>query len=107
MQGVRNMATLSVRLDDDTKDKFLKFCEEVGISASTAFTMFAKKVVKEQRIPFDVTTKDPFYSEENLAHLRAAIERMEAGKYEIHNLDEIERMCVDVESPKNIDKEVR
>lgn len=88
------MATLSVRLDDETRNEFLKFCNEVGISASTAFTMFAKKVVREQRIPFEVTTKDPFYSEENMAHLRKAIEEDKKGSYTLHNLDEIEKMKI-------------
>lgn len=39
-------------------------CSELGLSMSAAFTIFAKKVGREKRIPFDVSV-DPFYSETN------------------------------------------
>lgn len=55
------MATLSVRLDDKTHNAFLEFCDTVGLSASTAFNLFAKAVVREQKIPFEIKV-DPFYS---------------------------------------------
>ena len=35
--------------------------------ATTAFTIFAKKVSREKRIPFDVSV-DPFYSESNMRY---------------------------------------
>lgn len=37
------MATLSIRLDDKTKDDFAKFCDTVGMSVSTLFSVFAKR----------------------------------------------------------------
>jgi len=80
------MATLSVRLDDETRDGFLAFCNKVGLSASTAFTLFAKAVVQQQRIPFEIKAEDPFYSEANMSHLRAAAKRMDEGKYEMHDI---------------------
>ena len=36
-------------------------CAEMGLSMTTAFTIFAKKVSREHRIPFEVSA-DPFYS---------------------------------------------
>lgn len=41
-----------------------KVCKEMGLSMSTAFTIFAKKVCREHRIPFEIS-EDPFYSEKN------------------------------------------
>ena len=38
---------------------FDKFCEEIGLSVSAAFNIFAKTVVREQRIPFELTTETP------------------------------------------------
>lgn len=38
------------------------------ISMSAAFTIFAKKVGRERRIPFEVSA-DPFYAESNMRHL--------------------------------------
>lgn len=37
------MATLSIRLDNKTKDDFAKFCDTVGMSVSTLFSVFAKR----------------------------------------------------------------
>ena len=63
--------TLSVRMDDSLKSDFDKVCNELGLSMTTAITMLAKKMTREKRLPFEVSV-DPFYSEENLARLRAA-----------------------------------
>jgi len=40
----------------------------MGLSMSAAFTIFAKKVGREKRIPFEVCV-DPFYSESNMRYL--------------------------------------
>ncbi|MBP5294038.1 MAG: type II toxin-antitoxin system RelB/DinJ family antitoxin [Clostridia bacterium] len=48
---------VNIRMDKATKDAFDKFCEEIGISVSSAFNIFAKTVVREQRIPFELTTE--------------------------------------------------
>lgn len=50
-------ATLNVRMDADTKDGLLLFCDEIGISASSLLNMFAKTVVRNQCVPFSLTTK--------------------------------------------------
>lgn len=60
-----------------------------GLSVSAAFTIFAKKIGRERRIPFEVSS-DPFYSEENLSRLKKAIDEVEAGRKQLvpHNLIE-------------------
>ena len=65
------MANVNIRMDDATKAQFDAFCSEVGLSVSAAFNLFAKRVVKEQRIPFDITTEVPN------AETRAAIRQAE------------------------------
>ena len=50
-------ATLNVRMDADTKDAFTSFCDEIGMSASSLMNVFAKTVVRNQAIPFSVTTR--------------------------------------------------
>lgn len=47
---------MNIRIDEDAKKGLSKFCDEVGISVSAAFNMFAKYVVRNQRFPFDITT---------------------------------------------------
>lgn len=46
-----------------------KVCKKMGLSMSTAFTIFAKKVCREHRISFEIS-EDPFYSEKNIARLK-------------------------------------
>ena len=73
--------TFSVRMDTEVKRQFDNFCANVGMNATTAFNMFARAVLREKRLPFDVTTElDPFYSESNLAHLRRGIAALNSGK---------------------------
>ncbi len=50
---------VNIRMDEATKIAFDKFCEEIGLSVSAAFNIFAKTVVREQRIPFELTTEIP------------------------------------------------
>ena len=65
-------------MDEDLKTQMEEVCKEMGISMSTAFTIFAKKVARERRIPFDITA-DPFYSAGNLMELQKRISNLEAG----------------------------
>ena len=66
-------------------------CSEMGLSMSTAFTIFAKKVGREYRIPFEVSV-DPFYSESNLRHLESVMQDVRTGKahFAEHDLIEVE-----------------
>lgn len=79
---------VNFKLDADVKKSMESACEELGLSMSEAFTIFAKKVGRECRIPFEVSA-DPFYSEENMFRLRKSIAQMESGG-EFHevNLDD-------------------
>ena len=68
-------ATLSIRVDSEDKKKFENFCFETGMNVSVAVNMFMKKVIREQRIPFEITA-DPFYSDSNMERLRRNAEEM-------------------------------
>ena len=50
---------VNIRMDEATKLAFDKFCSEIGLSVSSAFNIFAKTVVREQRIPFELSTGIP------------------------------------------------
>lgn len=75
------MGTIMVnfRLDEKDKKNMEDVCDEIGLSMPAAFTIFAKKVGREKRIPFDLNV-DPFYSPENMKHLSIAIEDAKAGR---------------------------
>lgn len=51
------METINIRMDKNLKVDFEKFCQDMGMSMTTAFTVFAKKVVSEERIPFEIGRK--------------------------------------------------
>lgn len=74
-----NTTMVNFRLDADVKKGMEKACKEMGLSVTTAFTMFATKVSREQKIPFTVEV-DPFYSEENMARLQRSVAALKAGK---------------------------
>ncbi|MDE6591305.1 MAG: type II toxin-antitoxin system RelB/DinJ family antitoxin, partial [Oscillospiraceae bacterium] len=48
---------VNFRIDEDVKKDMEQACREMGLSMTTAFTIFAKKVGKEKRIPFEVTAQ--------------------------------------------------
>ena len=68
---------VNFKLDADVKKSMEQVCSELGLSMSAAFTVFAKKVGREKRIPFEVSV-DPFYSDSNIRYLEisCAILRM-------------------------------
>lgn len=51
----------------------------MGLNMTAAITMFAKAVVRQNKIPFEVTA-DPFYSEANIRVLEQRIANIESGK---------------------------
>ncbi len=94
MKGVVDMArtvNVNFKLDEDVKKRMERACSEMGLSMSTAFTIFAKKVGREYRIPFEVSV-DPFYSESNLRHLESVMQDVRTGKahFAEHDLIEVE-----------------
>ena len=72
-------AMINFRMDEDLKRSMEQTCREMGMSMTTAFTVFATKVAKEKRIPFEITA-DPFYSEVNQRYLHTVIADIETGK---------------------------
>lgn len=88
--GVAMAQTMvNFRMDEKLKEKMEKTCKDMGLSVTAAYTMFATKVTREQRIPFEVTA-DPFFSEENMDRLRKNMAQMEKTGGTIHevNLDD-------------------
>ena len=73
------VVNVNFKLDADIKKSMEEACSEMGISMSAAFKIFAKKVGREKRIPFEITA-DPFYSESNIRYLEEKMEEYKAGK---------------------------
>lgn len=82
---------VNFRLDEDVKKSMEQTCSELGLSMSAAFTIFAKKVGREKRIPFEVAI-DPFYSESNIRYLENIVQDIKEGKANFveHDLVEVD-----------------
>ncbi len=81
-----HVVNVNFKLDEDVKKNMEQVCNELGLSMSAAFSIFARKVGREKRIPFEVSV-DPFYSEENMARLKKAVHDLDAGKGTVHEVD--------------------
>jgi DNA-damage-inducible protein J len=81
--------TMSIRIDSKAKKGLADVCKELGITVSAAFNIFATKVAREKRIPFELEV-DPFYSKENMARLERIVKDIESGKAKLTEHDLIE-----------------
>lgn len=72
-------AMVNFRMDEDLKKNMEKVCKEMGLSMTSAFTIFATKVSREGRIPFEISV-DPFYNRKNIYELEKRIKDIKEGK---------------------------
>ena len=49
--------TFSIRMDAQLKKEFDALVEDMGMNATTAFNIFARAVVREKKIPFEIGTQ--------------------------------------------------
>lgn len=80
-------ATITFRLDASLKKDFEDTCKYLGLNPTTAFNIYVLKLVRECRIPFDVSA-DPFYSPSNIQRLKKGIAEFEKGEALTHDLIE-------------------
>ena len=45
---------INIRMDDNLKQQFDWLCNELGLNMTTAINIFAKTMVRQQKIPFEV-----------------------------------------------------
>jgi len=79
---------ITMRADPNVKAVFEQICDEIGLSVNAALNIFVKRVVRDRRIPFDVSA-DPFYCEANLNVLRRSAEEARQGLVTEHELVEV------------------
>ncbi len=76
-------------MDAELKKNMEFICDEIGMNLSTAFTIFAKRFVREQGMPFTVDM-DPFYSESNMKFLEEGLKALNEGKGVQHDIIEVD-----------------
>jgi DNA-damage-inducible protein J len=50
---------VNIRMDSDLKRQFESVCADMGLTMTSAFTIFAKRVTRDCCIPFDVSCENP------------------------------------------------
>lgn len=53
------MAQVNIRIDDRLKEEGERLFKELGISFSSAVSIFVSQAVREQSLPFRVTARKP------------------------------------------------
>lgn len=48
------MTTVSLRFDDQMKKELDEMCDAMGMNLTTFFMIYAKKALRDRRIPFDL-----------------------------------------------------
>lgn len=86
--GEKEKININFRLEKDLKNELDILCGEIGMTVTTAFTIFAKKFVRERRLPF-IVDADPFYSEKNMERLKRSIEQLETKGGTAHEITEV------------------
>ncbi len=75
------MTTVSLRFDEKTKKELDEMCDSMGMNITTFFMIYAKKALRDRKIPFEITAPvDPFYSDENMLQLQKAKKQLKQGK---------------------------
>ncbi len=83
-------STFSVRMDENLKKQFDELCNDFGMTASTAFNIFARAVVRERKIPFEIVSPEPNITREKAMEAFLSL-REQASKNNLQDLtlDEI------------------
>ena len=82
---------VNFRMDEDIKKNMEQACREMGLSMTTAFTIFATKVGKEKRIPFEVTAEPRTPA----AHQGQSCRRADAP-VPVPQQEQLEALCADI-----------
>jgi len=80
---------INIRMDADLKRQFEAFCADMGMSMTTAFNIFARKAVREYRIPFEISGNVP--NEETLEAIQE-VKQMKAGTVSSKTYTDVDEM---------------
>ena len=85
--------SITVRMDETLKRQVEMLFDDMGLNMTTAITLFAKAVVRQNKIPFEIIA-DPFWSAANQARLKEAIADLNAGRdIVVKTVEELEAMA--------------
>lgn len=82
-------AAFSVRMDETLKRQFDALCTEFGMNATTAFNVFARAVVRERKIPFEIQASEEITRSSGMQAFRALRDEAKKNGVQDLTLDEI------------------
>ena len=92
-----SQTAMTIRMDNDLKVQFDSLCDEFGMSANTAFNIFARTVVRKRRIPFiiEAPSKDEVIDKGKAAfdEIRAMAMRGELPELTLEEINEEIRLA--------------
>lgn len=78
-------------MDENLKKQFEVVLDDIGMNVTTALTVFAKAVVRDNGIPFELKA-DPFWRAENQARIQESIDQLNRGNVIVKTMEELEAM---------------
>lgn len=84
---------VNVRMDKNVKEKYEKLCKSLGMNMSTAFNIFANAMVRQNKIPFEVSLEYP--NEETLAAIQE-VEDMKKNPSAYKSYTNVDEMMEDL-----------
>ena len=89
---------VNFRIDEDIKKAMEQACREMGLSMTTAFTIFATKVGKEKRIPFEITAEPCGTAFHPLRRCRTQAGRLPEEEAPAHpgRQERLDRLCAEI-----------
>ncbi len=97
-------ATFSIRMDENLKRQFDELCNEFGMTATTAFNVFARAVVREKKIPFEIKASDDSLQEEAKNAFYALRETAKENGVQDLRLSEINEEIQEARKNKEVDQ---
>lgn len=84
---------ITIRIDNDLRKEAEELFNDFGLTISSAFIMFVKQAVREQRIPFEIKRLVP--NETTIAAIKEA-EDMEKGNIQCETFNSVEDLMEDL-----------
>jgi DNA-damage-inducible protein J len=93
------MTELSILIDDELRTRAEQVFDNVGITLTTAVSLFLNQVAARRELPFPLPDpvhddeQDPVYNPAMLRHIKESIEQIKQGRYVVKTMEELERMA--------------
>ena len=88
------MTTVTLRFDDDMKKELDKMVDDMGMNITTFFMIYAKRALRDRKIPFEVTApEDSFFSDSNMKRLQESEQQFRDGKVVVKTMEKLEAMA--------------